>query len=140
LAVFTVKRAIRKRAPVQTNPFSRPTDIWDGLADYKQSCLDCHGARGATEAAFSKGLNPPAPDLTLQSVRRMGDGELYWVVSNGVRMTGMPAFSPTHSADQIWKIVAFVRHMPEMTNEERQMMNEGRQNAPTSLRLSMENR
>ncbi len=127
LAVFAVKRAVRKRAPVQANPLVSPEDIRDGLEDYKRNCLDCHGARGTTESAFSRGLNPPAPDLTLLFVRSMGDGELYWIVSNGVRMTGMPAFSPTHSSEQIWKIVAFVRHMPEMNQEEQELLKAGRE-------------
>ncbi len=70
-------------------------------------------------------MNPPAPDLTLPSVQKMRDGELFWVVSNGIRMTGMPAFSPTHKEDEIWKIVAFVRHLPEVTKEEQQTLKAG---------------
>jgi hypothetical protein len=57
----------------------------------------------------------------------MRDGELYWVVANGIRMTGMPAFSPTHKPDEIWKMVAFVRHMPEITKEEQQVLKAGRE-------------
>ena len=55
----------------------------------------------------------------------MRDGELFWVVSNGIRMTGMPAFSPTHKQEEIWKIVAFVRHLPEITKEEQQILRAG---------------
>ncbi len=140
VAAFALHRALQRRAPLQTNPFSTPEDIRDGLVSYMQNCLDCHGAHGVPESDFGRGLNPPAPDLTLSFVRRLSDGELYWIVSHGIRMTGMPAFSPTHTAEEIWKLVAFVRHMPEMTNEERQMMKAGRERGPTSLRLSMENR
>jgi mono/diheme cytochrome c family protein len=68
------------------------------------------------------GLNPPAPDLTLSFVRRKSDGELYWIAAHGIRMTGMPAFLPTLTSDEIWKIVAFVRHMPAMTKEEQQAL------------------
>jgi mono/diheme cytochrome c family protein len=126
VAAFVLNRAIHRRAPVQTNPFSSPDDIRDGLLGYKQSCVDCHGARSVPQSDFGKGLNPPAPDLTLSFVRTMRDGELYWIVSNGIRMTGMPAFSSTHSSDEIWKIVAFVRHLPEMTEEEQQVLKAGR--------------
>ncbi len=125
VAAFALTHAIQKRAPLQTNPFSMPEDIRDGLERYKGNCLDCHGARGVAEPTFGKGLNPPAPDLTLSFVRKLRDGELYWIVSNGIRMTGMPAFSPTYTSDEIWKIVAFVRHMPEMTAEERQILQAG---------------
>ena len=61
----------------------------------------------------------------------MRDGELYWIVSNGIRMTGMPAFSSTHTSDEIWKIVAFVRHMPELTEEEQHVLKAGRDEKTT---------
>src|SRR6266540_2602751 len=115
------------RAPVRTNPSSKPEDIRAGLAHYKENCVDCHGAPGVEESEFGEGLNPPAPDLTLPAVQRMRDGELFWVVSNGIRMTGMPAFSPTHKEDEIWKIVAFVRHLPEITKEEQLVLKASRE-------------
>ncbi len=124
-AAFALDRSIQKRAPVRTNPFSKPEDIRAGLAHYKENCLDCHGAPGVEESEFGQGLNPPAPDLTLPSVQRMYDGELFWIVSNGIRMTGMPAFSPTHKEEEIWKIAAFVRHLPEVTREEQQILRAG---------------
>ena len=124
-ATFTLNRAIQKRAPIRTNPFAKPEDIRAGLAHFKENCLDCHGAPGVEESEFGQGLNPPAPDLTLPAVQRMRDGELFWVVSNGIRMTGMPAFSPTHKEDEIWKIVAFVRHLPEITKEEQASLKAG---------------
>lgn len=124
-AAFALNRVIQRRAPVRTNPFSKPEDIRFGLAHYKENCLDCHGAPGVEESEFGQGLNPPAPDLTLPAMQRMRDGELFWVVSNGIRMTGMPAFSPTHKEEEIWKIVAFVRHLPEITKEEQQILKAG---------------
>ncbi len=126
-AALALDRAIQKRAPARSNPFAKPEDVRAGLAHYKENCLDCHGAPGVEESEFGQGLNPPAPDLTLPSVQRMRDGELYWVVSNGIRMTGMPAFSPTHKEDEIWKIVAFVRHLPEITKEEQQTLKAGQE-------------
>ena len=124
-AAFALNRAVQRRAAVRTNPFSKPEDIRFGLAHYKENCLDCHGAPGVEESEFGQGLNPPAPDLTLPAMQRMRDGELFWVVSNGIRMTGMPAFSPTHKEEEIWKILAFVRHLPEITKEEQQALKAG---------------
>ena len=126
-AAFALDRAIQKRAPVRTNPFSKPEDVRAGLAHFKENCVDCHGAPGVEESEFGQGLNPPAPDLTLPALQKLRDGELFWVVSNGIRMTGMPAFSPTHKEDEIWKIVAFVRHLPEITKEEQQTLKAGRE-------------
>lgn len=127
LAAFALNHAIQKRASTQSNPFAKPEDIRAGLAHFKENCVDCHGAPGVEESEFGQGLNPPAPDLTLPAVQRMRDAELYWVVANGIRMTGMPAFSPTHKPDEIWKMVAFVRHMPEITKEEQQVLKAGRE-------------
>src|SRR6202162_4327662 len=126
-AAFALNRAIQKRATVKANPFTKPEDVRAGLAHYKENCLDCHGAPGVEESEFGKGLNPPAPDLMLPAMQRMRDGELFWVVSNGIRMTGMPAFSPTHKEDEIWHIVAFVRHLPEITAEEQKILKAGRE-------------
>lgn len=136
LAAFALDRAIEKRAPVQTNPFSRPEDIRDGLTLYRRSCVGCHGARGVPESTLGRGLNPPAPDLTLSFVRGMHDGELFWIVSNGIRMTGMPAFSPSYTPDEIWKIVAFIRHMPDMSREEQQVLKADRDDSDLSLQAS----
>jgi mono/diheme cytochrome c family protein len=52
----------------------------------------------------------------------MGDGELFWTIRQGVRMTGMPAFAPTHSDEEIWKIVTFIRHLPHLTPEEKEKL------------------
>jgi mono/diheme cytochrome c family protein len=133
VAAFAVNHAVQKRAPVQTNPFSTPEDIRAGMVSYQQNCLACHGARGVPEAAFGRGLNPPAPDLTLSFVRRLSDGELYWIVSHGIRMTGMPAFLSTHTAEEIWKIVAFVRHMPDLTKEEQRALKADRERGLQSM-------
>jgi mono/diheme cytochrome c family protein len=127
VAEFALDHAIERRAPVKTNPFSKPEDVRAGLAHYKSKCVDCHGAPGVEESEFSQGLNPPAPDLTLPSMQKMPDGELFWVVSNGIRSTGMPAFSPTHKEEEIWKIVAFVRHLPEISAEEQKILKAGRE-------------
>ncbi len=136
IAAFAVNHAVQKRAPVQTNPFSTPEDIRAGLVSYQQNCFACHGARGIPETTFGRGLNPPAPDLTLSFVRRLSDGELYWIVSHGIRMTGMPAFLPTHTEDEIWKIVAFVRHMPDMTKEEQRALKADRERSLQSMENS----
>ena len=127
VALFAATRSIQKRAPSRTNPFAGPDTLRSGLAHYKENCVMCHGAPGVPEAELGMGLNPPAPDLTLPQIQKMTDGQLFWVVQNGIRMTGMPAFGPTHSQEQLWKIVAFVRHLPEITAAEQQTLKAGRE-------------
>ena len=116
LAQFALNHSVARRAPRTKNPMAPSADVLrTGLAHYRENCADCHGAPGVDADEFAEGLNPPAPDLTLPRVQRRPDGELFWIVSNGIRMTGMPAFKPTHKDEEIWKIVAFLRHLPELT-------------------------
>jgi mono/diheme cytochrome c family protein len=126
MANFTLKRSLARRAPRTANPMAASPEIWRaGLSHYKENCVMCHGAPGVDESEFGQGLNPPAPDLTLPAIQKMSDGELFWIVSNGIRMTGMPAFSPTHKPEEVWKIVSFVRHLPELTDEEQKALGAG---------------
>jgi mono/diheme cytochrome c family protein len=130
IANFTLKRSVARRAPRTSNPMAASPETWRaGLSHYKENCVMCHGAPGVDESEFGQGLNPPAPDLTLPAIQKMSDGELFWIVSNGIRMTGMPAFSPTHKPEEVWKIVSFVRHLPELTDEEQRALKSGEENA-----------
>jgi len=119
VARFALDRSVSRRAPRATNPLGKNADILrEGAEHYREMCVGCHGAPGVDPSEIGEGLNPPAPDLTLERVQRRTDGELFWIVQNGIRMSGMPAFGATHKDRQIWEIVAFVRHLPELTPEE----------------------
>jgi mono/diheme cytochrome c family protein len=119
LAGIALDRAVAKRAPDRKNPVAAsPETLARALRGYREMCVVCHGAPGVDPSEIGEGLNPPAPDLTLPRVQARTDGELYWIVSNGIRMTGMPAFGPTHKEEAIWRMVAFVRHLPELSKEE----------------------
>jgi mono/diheme cytochrome c family protein len=115
------ERSMEKRASNKKNPYSTndPAALASGIEHYQENCLICHGAPGVEPSEIGKGLNPSAPVLDLDEIQEMNDGQLYWTIENGIRMTGMPAFGPTHSADEIWKIVAFVRHLPELSDDEK---------------------
>lgn len=83
-----------------------------------RGCVNCHGAPGADWAKWSEGLRPDPPDLKKIANDRQHN-ELFWVIKNGVKMTGMPSFGATGvSDDEIWKIVAFVKRLPSVTPEE----------------------
>jgi mono/diheme cytochrome c family protein len=123
LAQMALNRAVARRAPARKNPHAlSPEILRDGLSHYRENCVGCHGAPGVDAAEYGQGLNPPAPDLTLPRVQKRPDGELYWIVSNGIRMTGMPAFSPTHKEEEVWTIVAFLRHLSELSPEEEKQL------------------
>jgi mono/diheme cytochrome c family protein len=127
IAGFALDRSVARRAPKTGNPLKPdPEVLRGGLAHYKEMCVSCHGAPGVDASEVGDGLNPPAPDLTLGRVQKRTDGELFWLVQNGVRMTGMPAFGPTHKDEEIWKIVAFVRRLPALSpQEQRALRGEG---------------
>ena len=119
LAPWAVDRSVKMRALKDKNSFAGdPAAIATGLEHYRENCLVCHGAPGVEAAELSKGLNPPAPILGKKG-DDTSDGELFWIVKHGIRMTPMPAFGPTHTDDEIWKIAAFIRHLPDLTAQER---------------------
>lgn len=123
VATLALNRSVKRRAKEMPNPIASPPQaLRAGLSHFRANCLPCHGAPGVEEAEFAQGLNPPAPDLTTAKVQARPDGQLYWIVSEGIRMTGMPAFSGTHSREEIWHIVAFLRRLPELTEEEQGML------------------
>ena len=126
VASLALDKSIARRAPKMANPLaSSPGAVPAGMEHYKEMCVFCHGAPGVDASEAGEGLNPPAPDLTLAKIQKRSDGELFWIVQNGIRLTGMPAFGPTHKDEEIWKMVAFLRHLPELTPEEEKALRAG---------------
>jgi mono/diheme cytochrome c family protein len=82
----------------------------------ERGCVNCHGGPGATWAKFSEGLNPAPPDLK-EVVGERQPRELFWIVKNGIKMTGMPSFGTVGVPDpEIWSIVAFLKKLPTVTD------------------------
>src|SRR4051812_12210941 len=73
------------------------------------SCSQCHGALGDGSGAFGPTSFPPATDLTSATTRDLADGQLFYIVKNGLGFTAMPAYSSQYADDQIWELVAFIR-------------------------------
>lgn len=133
IASFALDRSVARRAPARTNPLPANAEtLREGLREYRSHCLVCHGAPGVDPGDIGQGLNPGAPDLSLPRVQARTDGEIFWLTSEGIRMTGMPAFGATQDEEEIWHMVAFVRHLPELTDEEvAQLKERARYTAPT---------
>lgn len=89
------------------NDYLTPTAIAAGAKLYDANCTACHGAPNRALSAIGRGINPAAPDV-LGAQRRNNPKPVYWVLENGVRMSGMPAFGRTLSAEQIWQLTAFL--------------------------------
>jgi mono/diheme cytochrome c family protein len=125
LATFAVERSMAMRAPNQQNPFAGDSQaIATGLSHYAGMCVRCHGGPGVKPQEFAQGLNPPAPMLE-HAAEEYSDGDLFWITKHGIRMTGMPAFGVTHTDDDIWKIVAFVNELPNLSAEQKAQLSEG---------------
>jgi len=81
----------------------------------ERGCVHCHGGPGVEWSKFSEGLNPGPPDLK-DVVGDMLPQELFWVIKNGIKMTGMPSFGKIEVPDQeIWSMVAFLKKLPVVT-------------------------
>ncbi|HSO20956.1 MAG TPA: cytochrome c, partial [Desulfosarcina sp.] len=88
------------------------------VGHYHGMCRLCHGAPGAHTNEFAEGLYPSPPDLTSGAVRNIRSAaEMYWIVKHGIKMTGMPAFGPTHDEKELWGLVALARALPGMSAE-----------------------
>lgn len=94
------------------------TLVREGFEHYEDLCSGCHGAPGADQA---KEFNPAPPALS-ESAQEMRPAEIFWVVKNGIKMTGMPESGSNLSDEDIWEIVAFVTRLPGMTPEEYKLM------------------
>ena len=123
LATFALNRSIAAHAPKTVNPLAAsPAAASAGLVLFRTHCVMCHGAPGVDPTEAGASLNPPAPGLTLPRVQKRPDGELFYIVSHGVKMTGMPSFSGARSDQEIWELVAALRHLPRLTDEEKRQL------------------
>lgn len=91
-----------------------PAMIEAGAGEYKAMCAHCHGGVGESRAEWAETMRPIPPALA-QAADRWSIEEVHWIVSNGVKMSGMPAFGPTHDEATMWNIAAFVKRLPEMS-------------------------
>jgi cytochrome c553 len=100
-----------------------PQVLADGRAHFADHCAGCHGNDGKG-GGMAKSMYPKAPDMTLAPTQSLSDGELFSIIENGVRLTGMPGFGngTAESAYGSWGLVHFIRHLPKLTSEEQAEM------------------
>ena len=85
----------------------------DGKEAFSHYCVACHGLDGQnTGVPFVENVSPPIPSLASDDVQRYTDGQLKWILDNGIRPSGMPGSKGTLSDDELWSIVAYLRHLP----------------------------
>lgn len=114
----TMEHSVHERAS-EVNP-PPPVDsahLMTGFHHFEAMCVTCHGAPGRERSEIGKGLLPEPPALS-KAAPEWTPAQLFWIVKQGIRMTGMPAFGPTHDDATLWAIVAVLQRLPGMTPQQ----------------------
>jgi mono/diheme cytochrome c family protein len=120
IAARLVRLAIPPDASTLKNPFANDTNTWRAAQDhYGDHCATCHGADGRGHTDLGEYMYPKVPDLASAAVQNHSDGVLFYIIQNGVRWTGMPGWKSEHTPEETWKLVSFVRHVPQISPAER---------------------
>jgi mono/diheme cytochrome c family protein len=123
MATQTHRLAMPQSAKEQKNPFAaNETVLKEAREHFADHCASCHANDGSGNTAMGRGLSPQAPDMRLAATQAKTDGDLYYIIHNGVRFSGMPAWGADGKADgkddDSWKLVLFIRHLPQLSADE----------------------
>src|SRR5580658_3385818 len=113
--------AIPRKARLETNPWKATPDVLKEAGEsFLDRCAVCHGPDGAGQTQDGRNLYPKVPDLRLAETQKLSDGEIRYIIRNGVRLTGMPGWAKPHDeqSDDSWKLVLFIRSLRQLTKEE----------------------
>ena len=99
----------RDSRSVPPEPASTPASIAAGEKLYGAECALCHGLNGRTPTDTGRWMYPRAADLTSGQVQQYSDRELFWILKNGIRLSGMPAFGRVETDEHIWQLIQYVR-------------------------------
>ncbi len=118
-----------------SNPVAFSPQVWaESRAHFADHCASCHGNDGRGDTEIGRNLFPKAPDMRQPSTQNRSDGELYWIIENGIRLTGMPAWGKGGNDDvDSWKLVHFVRRLAELTPEQLKEMEAANPKSPAEL-------
>src|ERR1700678_489718 len=105
--------------PLEAGKMKNPLPETDEVVSQGQevflgSCAQCHGADARGDTNIGRSMYPPAMDLSSAHVQHWNDAELFWIIQNGVRLTGMPAWKSSISVDDTWKLARFIHHLPRL--------------------------
>jgi len=134
MAARTVRRlAVPRRSRSLANPVYPSDEVFaDARAHFADHCAVCHANDGSGNTTIGRNLYPKAPDMRLDATQSLTDGELYAIIQDGIRLTGMPAWGTEgdDNDEDSWKLVHLIRHLKDLTPEQLKAM--GRMN-PKSL-------
>jgi len=134
---MAVPREVRRRA----NPVAAtPEVLADALSHFADHCASCHANDGSGNTDMGRGLFPKVPDMRNPVTQKLTDGELFYIIEEGVRFTGMAAWgdgSPA-SEDASWRLVHFIRHLPTLSSAELEQMESLNPKSPDEIRQQIE--
>jgi mono/diheme cytochrome c family protein len=114
---------------------SSPELLVEARRHFADHCASCHGNDGSGMTEMGQKLNPRVPDMRAAETQNLSDGELYYIIENGVRFTGMPAWGTGGTNDHdTWHLVLFIRHLPNMTKEDMQDMQNSNPRSPAEMK------
>jgi mono/diheme cytochrome c family protein len=134
---LAVPREMRERQ----NPVPRSDEaLAQGRAHFADHCASCHANDGSGNTEMGRNLFPKAPDMRLAATQDLTDGELFWIIENGIRFTGMPGWSTgtLQGEEASWQLVHFIRRLPDITEAEIEEMEELNPRSPEEIRQDIE--
>jgi len=133
LRSMAVPRAMRD----EKNPVTASPEVLAGAMEhFADHCAICHANDGTGKTLIGRGLYPKPPDMRQAATQQLTDGELYYIIENGIRFTGMPAFGDESAGmgdEESWALVVFIRHLPQITVEEVEAMKKMNPKSPAEL-------
>lgn len=147
-AEVVIARTMRRLATpaavrAQTNPVEPTAEVMaDGLGHFADHCASCHANDGSGQTPLGQNLFPKAPDMRAAETQSLSDGELFAIIENGIRLTGMPAWgdgTPASAAGS-WGLVHFIRRLPILTPDELTRMEALNPKSPDQFRQEEEMR
>src|SRR5437660_1547087 len=136
-----VKKSMTIGGKDDKNPLAAtPENIKDGGGHFGHHCQICHGLDGhSTGVPFAEKMSPPVPDLGSKDIQDYTDGQLHWIIKNGIAPSGMPSWNGILEEDEMWKAVLYIRNLPakgslgapevfKEEEEEHQQMEKGTKN------------
>ena len=107
--------SVPSSARALTNPVAFSPQVWvESRAHFADHCASCHANDGSGDTEIGRSLFPKAPDMRLASTQDKSDGELYWIIENGIRLTGMPGYGDSLSDAEMWQVSLLLRHADKL--------------------------
>jgi mono/diheme cytochrome c family protein len=136
LAIALQRLAIPRGARDLANPMqATPELLVEARRHFADHCASCHDNDGSGATEMGQKLYPRVPDMRSAQTQNLSDGEIYYIIEDGVRFTGMPAWGTGGTSDHdTWHLVLFIRHLPKLTDEDLQDMKEHNPRSPADIK------